>query len=1624
MEADMKYDEKEDIFDVPDVEVEKAKILANIESCYHTGINHYKENNLELAKEEFVKVIRPILAKPTMRSLNIGDTDIDIKVKLLDAMYHLGKIYLAEANISYKLYPIPDQDLELNPNSNSDLNQNNKYTDHYSNAAGIFQYCTGFAKKYGISHDHLNTEYFLQEAYAVEKSFLSSVDKRCRDNEVKENKDDVEDNDNKLSEAEFNHFEKKIKGYKARLENSRREIKYRLDEIKELPIERIAERTEKVQDIYNDSAKHFIHRDENNIGLIQELLNDCFAQLGDLPEGCMYAIIGLGSLASGNMTPWSDLEFAILINEDNERYKEYFRNLTKLLHIKVINLGETPLRSIGIEVLNNFKTADEADDWFWDDVIDSGFSFDGPDWHACKLPLGRQGYKAKTNETTIDKPDYELIHTPQQLAGFQNVSVDKKRPDFTSDKHLIQALRSVSLIYGNQKLLDTYRQEVRNTEDFRSNALQILEEDTNKFALKLGDQEEGKLFNVKKDIYRLGDRVIEALSNYYNIMAGDGEPCMTVWQKIKRMEEERGEQPPILNLEGAQHLREALAIATELRLRTYTNNTSQEEMLSTYIPAADHLNEEQRRQLVEKTFCVKDTAILHHFYYVMLRVQELTKSLYDNDHHGNLEVMFSNDALLITDDYHKGLTHARFLEYDKALEYLKAAKEEQPENFDILNNMLFLSGKIGKLKHALSVAEQMLRLIQHKYNDQPHHPDIATGYSDLGVSYSRIGKYDEAIEAFKKALAIQEIVFANTPNHPDIAHSYNNLGVSYSRISEYDKAIEAYQKALIIQKIVFVSNLNNPAIMHSYHNLGNGCASKGEYDEAIVYYQKTLAIQKIVFANTPNHPDIANVYNDLGLVYSYKGKYDEAIEAYQKALVIQEIVFASNPNHPDIAGSYYNLGVVYLDKGKYDKAIVYHQQALDIRQIAYKNSPNHPAIAHSYTALGAVYLDKGKYDEAMEAFKKALAIQEIVFASNPNHPSIAGNHGNLGIIYSSKGEYDEAIMHYQKALVIQEIVFASNPNHPDIATSYNNLSVVYSSKGNYGEAIEAYKTALAIRKIVFASTPDHPDIANIYNNLGVVYLDKGEYDEAIEAFKKAFVIQEIVFASTPNHPGIATSYNNLGTAYAGNGEYDKAIEAFEKALTIRQIVFASTPDHPDIANVYNNLGGVYYVQGAYQQAADYAYKAKVIFSIYPNQQNITRAKTNYEAAVIQLGNCAFLQDKLQEAETYYGQIMTKDQVDFNSIGFLRMQFKHANIACNSNALPAAINCQLVLLKIDSSLEHGNYYHNLACFYSSMGYIELANETFLKVLTYTKVTGSLHVEYAQFLIMNINKLATDPQKISNHLYAAIENKYNSDLLYGRLEQNSVCNLLKDIIKEKNTTIITLSSKTLAYYLLTIYPEFIREPDTTDSLLDSFFVHCDNLQDEIAFRLLANALEMNGDDEAAMEYTEQVMLIVKIDNIITGKRKLNDIDGSVDLIATKNFAEKLQTAGMIAVYDERLSDAETIYKKIYQIYNLILTVELGLMDSAINSLATIYLLRDNIEQFRTLKLQGAQLNHELIEFSGRDLSVILATDKQISIAIQEYLWQQLIKPNEGKFDDVLLADYKQNEARLSGNFDESE
>ena len=161
---------------------------------------------------------------------------------------------------------------------------------------------------------------------------------------------------------------------------------------------------EKMYEVFRDIQDMYVR-------LVSMLVKECEVILGKPP--CKYAIIALGSVARMEATPFSDLEFAILYEDETTENKiNYFRTLSHFLHLKVINLGETILPALAIKELNDFQSPDPDDRWFYDSFTPRGISFDGAMPWASKTALGRMATKGK--------PALELIRTPKHMAELQD----------------------------------------------------------------------------------------------------------------------------------------------------------------------------------------------------------------------------------------------------------------------------------------------------------------------------------------------------------------------------------------------------------------------------------------------------------------------------------------------------------------------------------------------------------------------------------------------------------------------------------------------------------------------------------------------------------------------------------------------------------------------------------------------------------------------------------------------------------------------------------------------------------------------------------------------------------------------------------------------------------------------------------------------------------------------------------------------------------------------------------------------------------------------------------------------------------------------------------------------------
>ena len=188
--------------------------------------------------------------------------------------------------------------------------------------------------------------------------------------------------------------------------------------------------------------------------IIIELCQYCVDVMG--PPLCKFGIIGMGSLARKEITPYSNFEHVILLEilDNYEIHLEYFRWFSVIFHTIILNLQESIILSLNIKYLND-KTRDLGD-WFFD-TYTSGISFDGMMPHVCKFPLGRtQPTKKKLSTTELIKPVKKML---EFLGSEKNLK---------NGYHLRDILTDTCFVYGDQTLHDQFLDGIQSYKDSKT----------------------------------------------------------------------------------------------------------------------------------------------------------------------------------------------------------------------------------------------------------------------------------------------------------------------------------------------------------------------------------------------------------------------------------------------------------------------------------------------------------------------------------------------------------------------------------------------------------------------------------------------------------------------------------------------------------------------------------------------------------------------------------------------------------------------------------------------------------------------------------------------------------------------------------------------------------------------------------------------------------------------------------------------------------------------------------------------------------------------------------------------------------------------------------------------------
>ena len=119
-------------------------------------------------------------------------------------------------------------------------------------------------------------------------------------------------------------------------------------------------------------------------------------QLLNITPPCEFDAVAIGSIARGEATPYSELEYLFLVKKKTPKTIQYFEMLALTSYFLIGNLAETKL---------SYMAINELQGWFYD-TSKNGFKIDGLLEGAGNIPTGN-GSEVKQNH---------FIVTPQELA--------------------------------------------------------------------------------------------------------------------------------------------------------------------------------------------------------------------------------------------------------------------------------------------------------------------------------------------------------------------------------------------------------------------------------------------------------------------------------------------------------------------------------------------------------------------------------------------------------------------------------------------------------------------------------------------------------------------------------------------------------------------------------------------------------------------------------------------------------------------------------------------------------------------------------------------------------------------------------------------------------------------------------------------------------------------------------------------------------------------------------------------------------------------------------------------------------------------------------------------------------
>ena len=745
---------------------------------------------------------------------------------------------------------------------------------------------------------------------------------------------------------------------------------------------------------------------KNYKSIMKKLSQYCERVMG--PPPCKFSVVGMGSLARKEITPYSDFEHIILLenNKDNEDCLEYFRWFSVIFHIIVLNLQETIIRSLNIKYLND-KT-DELGDWFYD-TYTNGISFDGMMVHACKFPLGR-------TQPTKNKPwTNELIKPVEKMLEYLSDDTILKQ-----EYHLSDILTETCFVYGDQALHDAFkngiklRKSSKTDDELFDEIRKQVKEDLDNFAtrIKLVNLKLKDSLNVKQMFYRTSTLFITALGRIYET---ESSSCFDIINELAEQRKISG---------NAKHkLSYAVAIACEIRLRVYMQEQSQ----------CDHTKPHEKSEtmfdeilkFVDKELIVSYFQITYCLQREIVRLLGIKGShIYSNPRFMNITICYalrldvqmlllmkkqkdeldskSDNAKLNQENDIEG--EKNFSSFDKYLGKIENELESNASKmtstipassifflFDVLGDIAFDENyeyvdEQTELLSRVKVISQRLDL-----SDENHKKKTSLGMDYnlfFGLIDALIAKNLIAMNKIGDALMLMRQVsenFDETKSKSEyIAWFYFLTGDNWIAVKEYEKSLNCLQLALGIYlsegddcEYEYI-NEDGKAMMNA--GIGTCLLKLNQFEESLTFLKKAIRILEeyppedfdtdVYFINP------TSTYHNLGNCLMQLGKFGKAKHYFFKARYMTKNEIATtesditltqptkknifeNQRLKNCAGILHDLGLLHMKQNNLKKATNFFQKSFNI----YNKLPNTNNVDETRSELLKCYMKKWNKEE-------------------------------------------------------------------------------------------------------------------------------------------------------------------------------------------------------------------------------------------------------------------------------------------------------------------------------------------------------------------------------------------------------------------------------------------------------------------------------------------------------------------------------------------------------------------------------------------------------------------------------------------------------------------------------------